>query len=183
MAAAYIEQFFDCKSMLRTLYLHVYWIHNLYHTKVWKRCLLNCRGVWLNWERLKWIHKVRAHFFLVSQLALTLTYQGLCGEIERLRLDFLSAVRNGDGNKQKILFRRLQQCMLRAREVGNTKLEISAQLLDIVSIAVVFCRIDKLSCDFVYKSSKYVQEVKCVNTHTHTLTLVWGLHTKVDTES
>ena len=32
-----------------------------------------------------------------------------------------------------VLFRRLQQCMLDAREVGNTKLEISAQLLDIVS--------------------------------------------------
>ena len=59
--------------------------------------------------------------------------QGLSGEIERLRLDFLSAVRNGDGKRQKVLFRRLQQCMLDAREVGNTKLAISAQLLDIVS--------------------------------------------------
>lgn len=57
----------------------------------------------------------------------------LCGKTERSRLDFLAAVRSGDGDRQKILFRELQQCMLDAREVGNTKLEISAQLLDIVS--------------------------------------------------
>ena len=58
----------------------------------------------------------------------------LCGKIERARLDFLAAVRSGDGDRQKVLFRELQQCMLDAREVGNVKLEISAQLLDIVSI-------------------------------------------------
>ena len=57
----------------------------------------------------------------------------LCGKTERSRLDFLAAVRSGNGDRQKVLFRELQRCMLDAREVGNTKLEISAQLLDIVS--------------------------------------------------
>ena len=48
----------------------------------------------------------------------------------------MAAVSKGNGDRQKVVFRELQQCMLEAREVGNTKLEISAQLLDIVSRVV-----------------------------------------------
>lgn len=70
----------------------------------------------------------------------------LSGKIERSRLDFLAAVRSGDGDRQKILFRELQQCMLNAREVGNTKLEISAQLLDIVSTQTYVHMFTVLSC-------------------------------------
>jgi hypothetical protein len=65
------------------------------------------------------------HYFILKDL---------CGKIERARLDFLAAVRSGNGDSQKVLFRELQQSMLDAREVGNIKLEISAQLLDIVSM-------------------------------------------------
>ena len=73
-------------------------------------------------------------FILGLTGALIFILKDLCGKIERARLDFLAAVRSGDGDRQRVLFRELQQCMLDAREVGNVKLEISAQLLDIVSI-------------------------------------------------
>lgn len=81
------------------------------------------------------IRKVKVAFVYsdLTNSGTCLILKDLCGKIERSRLDFLAAVRSGDGNRQKVLFRELQQCMLDAREVGNTKLEISAQLLDIVS--------------------------------------------------
>ena len=57
---------------------------------------------------------------------------GLFMETERLREELMVAV--GKGSKQQmILFRQLQECLLQVREVGNAKLDISAQMLDTVS--------------------------------------------------
>ena len=39
----------------------------------------------------------------------------------------------GGSKRQLVLFRQLQECLLEVREVGNKKLEISAQMLDTVS--------------------------------------------------
>ncbi len=44
----------------------------------------------------------------------------------------MKAVQTGS-KKQRNIFRRLQECLLLVREVGNTKLEISARMLDKVS--------------------------------------------------
>ena len=57
-------------------------------------------------------------------------------ETERLREELMSAVKNGS-RQQMVLFRQLQECLLKVREVGNTKLDVSAQMLDMVSLVVV----------------------------------------------
>ena len=53
-------------------------------------------------------------------------------ETERLRCELVKAVESGN-RRQLLLFRKLQECLLEVREIGNSKLEISAQMLDIVS--------------------------------------------------
>ena len=57
---------------------------------------------------------------------------GLFEETGRLRLELQKAVESGS-KRQMLLFRQLQECLLEVREVGNRKLEISAQMLDTVS--------------------------------------------------
>ena len=136
MAAAYLEQYFDCTLALS--YLSSYRRHkNDHFLNFWqalKRCLWISKSAWLDWERLRRRRKVKIVFInSVINRGTCFIIKDLCGKIERSRLDFLAAVRSGNGDRQKVLFRELQQCMLDAREVGNTKLEISAQLLDIVS--------------------------------------------------
>ncbi len=44
----------------------------------------------------------------------------------------MKAVESGS-RRQMLIFRKLQECLLEVREVGNAKLQISAQMLDTVS--------------------------------------------------
>lgn len=77
---------------------------------------------------------------LIQQLLVA----GLFEETGRLRLELLKAVESGS-KRQMLLFRQLQECLLEVREVGNRKLEISAQMLDTVSVRVgpgVWPRVD-----------------------------------------
>ena len=67
--------------------------------------------------------------------------KGLFEEIKRLREELVLAVEHGS-TQQMLLFRQLQECLLEVREVGNTKLSVSAQMLDTVSSfygVVTFC--------------------------------------------
>ncbi len=65
------------------------------------------------------------------------SYFGMCidlfQETERLRGELMVAVEKGSRH-QMVLFRQLQECLLKVREVGNTKLDVSAQMLDTVSL-------------------------------------------------
>ncbi len=53
-------------------------------------------------------------------------------ETERLRDELVKAVENGS-KKQLLIFRKLQESLLEIREIGNFKLELSAQMVDTVS--------------------------------------------------
>lgn len=68
--------------------------------------------------------------------ALTVQYPSLCSDLfqetERLRSELVKAVEKGS-RQQMLLFRQLQECLLEVREVGNRKLDLSAQMLDTVS--------------------------------------------------
>lgn len=70
--------------------------------------------------------------YLLMSVHIALSYSGLYEKIENLRSEFVKAVEEGDGPQQRVCLRRLQESMLEAREAGNTKLQISSQLLDIV---------------------------------------------------
>ena len=64
--------------------------------------------------------------------SLFLSLSDLFQETARLKTELMEAVKNGS-KRQMLLFRKLQECLLEVREVGNGKLETSAQMLDTVS--------------------------------------------------
>ena len=74
-------------------------------------------------------------FFFNDGTIVLLLLSELFMETRRLKADLMKAVESGS-KKQMILFRQLQECLLQVREVGNTKLEISARMLDTVCIYI-----------------------------------------------
>ena len=58
----------------------------------------------------------------------------LFSETQDIKEELVKAVESGS-KRQRLLFRQLQECLLLVREVGNTKLEISAQMLDKVGVS------------------------------------------------
>ena len=54
-------------------------------------------------------------------------------EVRQLKSQLSLTVNEGDGEKQVLLFRQLQEVLLTTRDLGNRKLEVSSHLQEIVS--------------------------------------------------
>lgn len=89
-------------------------------------------------------------------------------EVENQKAQLLLAVKEGNADRQVLLFRQLQQSLITTRDLGNRKLEISSRLLEIVEdykqqLAQKQKAVDSSSTDEFYQAPRLSSGVKEVS--------------------
>ena len=80
--------------------------------------------------------EVQRHVSHMREVELETTH--VMSEIERLRCELVQSVSEGEApTRQQAILAELKRCMLKAREIGDAKLDMSSQMLNIVCLNIV----------------------------------------------
>ena len=79
-----------------------------------------------------------------------MSLSGLLEEVRAAREGLVSAAEGGRGEEMQRYLLELQRCMLRFRETGNEKLEVTSELLDTVSFETICVLYSRTAASFCW---------------------------------